>query len=458
MSDSRFMILFRVSCAYFCKDCIRATTTSINDYGDNMNKLKLTALTASLAFVLGSASSAYAGAFQLFEQDAAGLGTAQATAGASALSAATEYSNPAGMVRFKRAQFTSGMEMVDFYSNFTGSTQTVLGGDTTSNLQTGGAPGGTKNNMVPNIHFVKPLNDKLYYGAGLTVPYGLSTDYKDDSIVAQYATESTIETKNLSQDLAYAVNSHFSLGAGLDFQQFNGEFSANEGSYALDTNEVSSNALGWHAGLLYQINSGIRFGLAYHSEITQKATGTGNYLGSPYSDVKTNFILPAWLTFGAHFDVTNRWSVMSTVNYTFWNKVQNLTLEGISLLGEKHTVVTPTHFKNTMAVSVGTEYKFNKKWTGKFGLGYDPTPTQDQYRELRLPDANKTTVAVGVHYQASKQIGFDLGYEHAFVKDAKIDTTILLPNLTGLNGNAYVLKGTSKGSADIVGFQATCDF
>lgn len=423
-----------------------------------MNKLKLTTLAASLALVLGSASSAYAGAFQLFEQDAAGLGTSQATAGASALSAATEYSNPAGMVRFKRAQFTSGMEMIDFYSNFTGSTQTVLGGDPTNGLVVGAATGGTKYNMVPNIHFVKPLSDKLYYGAGLTVPYGLSTDYGDNSVAAQYATESTIETKNLSQDLAYAFNSHLSLGAGLDIQQFNGEFNANEGAYLLDTNQVSSTALGWHTGLMYQINSGVRLGLAYHSSITQKATGTGNYIGTPYSDVKTNFILPAWLTFGAHIDVTHRWSVMSTINYTYWDEVKTLTLEGINLLGEAHTVVTPTHFKNTMAISLGTEYKITNKWTGKFGVGYDPTPTQDQYRELRLPDANKSTVAVGVHYQASQQIGFDLGYEHAFVKDAKINTTIALPDITGIPSNSYILKGTSKGSADIVGFQATCDF
>lgn len=423
-----------------------------------MNKLKLTAISASLALVLGSASSVYAGAFQLFEQDAAGLGTGQATAGASALTAATEYSNPAGMVRFKRAQFTSGFEMINLYSTFTGSTQTVLGGDTANGLQTGSAPGGTRYNMVPNIHYVTPLTDKLYYGAGLTVPFGLATDYADDSVVAQYATESVVETKNLSQDLAYAISPHFSVGAGVDFQQFDGEFNAEEGSFALDTNQLSSNAMGWHAGLMYQVNPSARLGLAYHSSITQKATGTGNFLGAPYTGVSTNFILPAWLTFGAHVDVTKRWSLMTTVNYTYWSKVKTLTIDGISLLGEPEKVVTPTHFKNTTEFSVGTEYKFTPKWTGKFGVGYDPTPTRNEYRELRLPDANKSTIAFGVHYQASKQIGLDLGYEHAFVKDAKIDTTIPLPDLTGVPSNSYILQGTSKGSADIFGFQATCDF
>jgi long-subunit fatty acid transport protein len=78
------------------------------------------------------------------------------------------------MVCLKKAQFTSGSEMINFNTKFTGSAQTVLGGDTNHGKVSDSSSGGRKNNMVPNIHFVIPLTDRIYYGAGLSVSFASS--------------------------------------------------------------------------------------------------------------------------------------------------------------------------------------------------------------------------------------------------------------------------------------------
>ncbi len=421
-----------------------------------MKKIKLTTLSLSLALALAGTNTVMAGAFQLFEQSAAGLGTGQATAGAGCNDAATEYTNPAGMVCFKRPTVTQGLEVISFDTKFTGTTKTQNINGTGLNIaKTGTANGGTTNG-VPNMHFVLPITDKLYYGGGLSVPFGLSTRYDENSVVAQYATNSFIQTQNFSQDLAYAFNSHFSVGAGIDFQQFEGDFDTEELGLSLlnDTNHASSNAIGWHAGVLYRMTPTTRFGVAYHSKITQKATGNGTLQGTTLP-VSTDFILPAWLTIGAYHDINKRWAIMSTFNYTYWSAVKSLSLKGIQIaLNGQQTLTVPLNFNNSYEISVGTTYKFTHKWTGKFGLSYDETPVNNAHRELRLPDANKISVAIGAHYQATEHLSLDVGYEHAFMKDVKVNTTIPIGN-TVMSWN---LNGTSSNSADIVGIQATYKF
>ena len=433
-----------------------------------MKNIKNTTLSLSLAIVLGTTSTAMAGAFQLFEQSAAGLGTGQATAAAGCNDPATEYTNPAGMVCFKSPTVTQGLEIIGLNIKYSGSTATKTAGITPPPVS--GTTRADATVAIPNIHFVLPINDKLFYGAGFSVPFGLETNYSEDSVAAQYATKSQMQNLNFSQDLAYAFNSHFSFGAGIDLQQFEGTFNTIESvasSMLPDDNHATSNAIGWHAGVLYQINSRTRFGLAYHAKVTQKAKGTGTL----YNDktrtsiqatgpVSTDFILPAWLSFGAYHDINKRWAIMSTVNYTYWSSVKDLALKGVLFVGVPSTITVPLNFRNTFEISIGTTYKLTKKWTGKFGLGYDETPTNDKNRELRLPDSDRINVALGAHYQATERMSLDVGYEHSFMKKTSVYTTITLPNVPsqGIVDNAYILNGSFNNSADIVGVQLTYKF
>ncbi len=44
-------------------------------------------------------------------------------------------------------------------------------------------------------------------------------------------------------------------------------------------------------------------------------------------------------------------------------------------------------------------YRVNELWMLRVGGGYDATPTNDAYRDVRLPDVDRWALSVGAHYQ-----------------------------------------------------------
>jgi long-chain fatty acid transport protein len=458
-----------------------------------MKRIQRSAFNISLFTVLGLAmglisQAAWAGGPQLFEQTAAGLGTAQAGYAAAADDASTEYSNPAGMVRIKHPQVSTGAELIALNINYQGSTATEVKIppakiDAIIGLKQGIATSSILK-PIPNFHFVTPINDRWYVGTGVTVPFGLVTNYADDGIAAQYATLSSMQTINVSEDLAYAANDKFSIGAGIDIQRFNGEFDADLFNHISVINKVNDVGLGAHAGVLFQFTPTTRVGLAYHSEIDHHSQGLGTVNshglpsivipGVPLPDgihdsgtVTMDLPLPAWLSFGVYHDMNEKWAVMSTLQYTYWNVVKSLTIQGIpvaSFAGSgveiSDKITLPMNFRNSYVLDLGTTYKFSPKFMGRFGLGYDETPTVNAYRELRLPDSNKFNVAMGAHFQPTQTLGLDLGYEHVFAQAANVDKSSPLTDVgkkEQLEIN-QLIKGVFNNSVDVIGAQLTYDF
>ena len=91
----------------------------------------------------------------------------------------------------------------------------------------------------------------------------------------------------------------------------------------------------------------------------------------------------------------------------------------------------------------------DRKWTWRFGLAYDQTPVPDAaYRTARIPDADRTWLAVGGQCRLSQKSAVDFGYAHLFVNDARINHTEANVPLTG----------TYRDHVDILGAQYTHSF
>ena len=84
----------------------------------------------------------------------------------------------------------------------------------------------------------------------------------------------------------------------------------------------------------------------------------------------------------------------------------------------------------------------------RFGLALDKTPTNDTHRTARLPDQDRTWVALGVQYRPSKTSILDVGYAHEFIKDARISNTSALGTFSG----------TFENKADILSVQYSMSF
>jgi len=154
---------------------------------------------------------------------------------------------------------------------------------------------------------------------------------------------------------------------------------------------------------------------------------------------------------------------MADVTWTGWDKVQRLTVvrtsssavpfgAGNPLGGVAGSTFTTLDFEwdNTWRLGLGANYRLNPQTKLRFGVAFDPTPTNDLHRTPRLPDQDRTWVAFGVQYKPSKQGTLEIGYAHEFVKNASVNNST-----AGVPGR---LVGTFKNRADIISLQYSHQF
>ena len=79
--------------------------------------------------------------------------------------------------------------------------------------------------------------------------------------------------------------------------------------------------------------------------------------------------------------------------------------------------VLPENFKDTWRYSVGANYRYDEKIVLRAGVAFDQSPVNNVDRWPRLPDSDRTWLAVGGRYKYSSALNFDVGAAYIFVKD-----------------------------------------
>lgn len=440
-------------------------------------KLGLTSL------LTASFTLAHASAFQIWEQNGAGTGDYHAGGAAIANDASTVFYNPAGLTRLNHTQVAGGAIAIPTKMEFSGSAKTTytapIVGERNLN-DSGSADGGgfdLTSNVAPFGYIAVPINDRITAGLGIATPFGLSTDYASDSVVAAYATKTEMKNIDFMPSIGIQLNQQWSLGIGADINYLHAEFdndtSIKDSLLKTDDDFVSKNSghaygYGAHVGVLYEPTSDTRIGLTYHSQVHYDLEGTSKGVGDrddPFSnnvqhvenhDLKSSVTFPAYTMLSIYHDFTQKWAGMASLTYTQWHTFDKLKMENVAnpaagFAGDKTFDVTiPQHFDNTFNIALGTHYQINHLWTIKGGLGYDKTPTNNDDRNVRLPDSSRFTTSIGAHLQLNPKLGFDLGYTHVFFHDTSVNIKDqdIGPVQVSTDGSVH-------SAADVIGFQVT---
>lgn len=439
-----------------------------------MNQFQLRKLAAaiSVAGLLAFSSHAMASAFQLWEQDAASIGNYHAGYAAAAYDASTAFYNPAGLSRFKNQQlvFAGNGVVTSFKYQGTVGVNTIDDGA----LQTVTAQGGNPA-FVPALHYVAPLGDVVTFGFSVDVPFGLKTNYGKTTALKYASTQTSVKVIDISPVLTFKLAEQLSFGLGPDVQMMKGEFAqvGTNGTIEWDSDGINSandTAYGMHAGILYELNENSRVGLSYHSQVVHHLTGNSSFSGPLVREAleipsgtitnrrtKLNITLPPYTALSAYHKLNPSFAVMGSIIYTQWSTLQNLVLHNVTgiqdLEASTNIIVTvPMHFRNTYNISVGTDYFATEKITLRGGLGYDQTPLSNMYRNAMLPDNNRYVIALGGHYQSTQTIGFDVGWSHLFIKQARVNPP---PQVTG--DQIVTTNGNVSGGADVFAAQVVWD-
>jgi len=407
-------------------------------------KLTSVAVAAALG---GMASGAVAGGFAIGTQSGSGTGNAFAGGAAGADDASVAWFNPAAMTLLPGKQVAGALHVLkpSFKFENTASTSPATGE---------GGDGGDWA-FVPNGFFTMAINPRLSFGFALNAPFGLKTEYDPGWRGRFTAIKSEIKAVNLNPSIAYKISDTVSIGGGVSWQTIEAELTKQHIALGLTTLSADDNqGFGYNLGVLIQASPDTRIGAHYRSAIKYELEGTATFgVAAANAGVKADLKVPDSASFSLFHRLNPQWELMGDVTWTGWSSVKSLnvicTTTSIACPSVGATLEsTPFNWKDTWRYGIGTNYKMSPQTKLRFGVAFDETPTNDTDRTPRLPDQDRTWVALGVQYKPSKTGILDVGYAHEFVKDASVNNSQPVGTLVG----------TFKVKADIFSLQYSQSF
>lgn len=423
-----------------------------------MNRhLQFTRFTLGVVFALAAtAGPAAAAGFFLPYQGAAAIGNALAGSAALGEDASTVFWNPAGMSRLDRAQVAVAGHYVSPRPDFTND------GSTLGPFALSGNSGAGKEAFIPNVFAVMPVG-AWRLGVGISAPWGSMTEYQSNWAGRYAAIKSEIKSTDINPSVSYRFSPGFSAGVGFSYQMFEAEFTRAVpfGAPTPDGRATfggDSRAVGFNAGLLWEISPATRLGLSYRSAIDHKlegdqtvTTATGATVTSQSGPITVDLTTPALAQLSGVQALNDRWSLLGDVMWTQWSEIQRLDI--VRSTGVVSASL-PLALRDAWRVSAALNYQLNDAWLLRAGMAWDQTPVRSpEQRVASLPDSDRTWLSLGARWQASARHRLDVAYAHVFIEDTTINNTAVVQ--APIN---TTVRGSYTTSADILSAQYTFSF
>ncbi|BDS06033.1 hypothetical protein NT6N_10730 [Oceaniferula spumae] len=339
---------------------------------------------------------AVADGFHLAGQSPEAVGKGNAFV-ATANTAAAVYYNAAGLT-----QIDGSSVQVGFYSVMLGIEADVAGGkfDLDREVQ-----------FTPQIYSAFRLNEKTVLGLGLNSPFGLATEWDDNTSFRNTATISSLKYATLWAVAGYEVNEQFSIGGGIgihhaDIDLRRGLFApGDEFSFKGDDQAVS-----WTLSALWQPAEKHSFGAVYRSETDFTLEGKSRVF--PYvalrEDAQVDLTTPASFAVGYSYRPNQCWNIEVNVEWVNWDELDTLTLEQGS--GNQEI---PFKWEDSFVYSIGAEYDLGNGYLARFGYNYIESSQPDEHYNPGVADADRHWLTVGLGHKGDSW-SWDAAYQYAF--------------------------------------------
>ena len=364
----------------------------------------------SLVSVLTCPSSVFALGFALPDQDA--FATARGNAFiATADDPAAVYYNPAGISQLDGMQASLGA-----YGIVLGSTYKGAAGEINSKEQLA---------VLPHFFSSISLPYNFTFGMGTYAPYGLRTEWPDNSILTAAGQMGEIDFFTLNPVIAYQIIPTLSVAAGPTLNYSEATFKFQPFPGFIDSIRGRDTSVGFNAGILWHPWEQHSFGVTYRSgsDMNYEGNATGLPPGTGNVPISANLHLPQTVAFGYSFRPTTNWNFEFDANWTDWTQLQSVPINPLpeALVFDYH----PSWMYDFGA----TRYLCSGwKVSGGFMFSEDSVPN-NTFNPL-VPDSDRYIFSVGVG-KKYKKFSWDVAYQLGWGPTRTVSTDGTYPAANG---------------------------
>jgi long-chain fatty acid transport protein len=387
-------------------------------------------------FAAGAAAPALGAGFAVEHQNAKATGAAYAGAQAARADAGFAVYNPAALAGIDRIEFNSNATVLWGESYYRNADAALLG-----SFPVGGRATGDRvlpPAFVAGSASALPVGDRLVLGLTITTPFGLRSEYDGDSVLRYYAHEAELLTVAVAPTAALALTPSIAVGASLkiEYMDLTASTVVDAGGLALlsavpgfapGSSDLFAEfkgddvAFGFTAGVQIDLAPGVTAGFSFASKVEHDYEGGVDFelAGSPAaialnaasgifadSGFVSTLTFPATYAAGLSAAAGDRLTLLASATLTRWSVFDRLTFE-FDNPAQPPEIIT-ANWRDSLAVSVGGEYRIAPETSVRAGFMYDETPLRDRFAAPRIPDEDRRWATVGISHRFSEQISVDL--------------------------------------------------
>lgn len=324
----------------------------------NRQRRSIVGLTAVAIIIGAGIPEVFALGFRNPDQGAAA--TAQGNAFvAQADDATAVYYNPAGLTQFHGTEIYNGGDF--FFPD-----NKLKGGGSDAEM--------TSWSLTPHLYVSSDLgmtNSPLRVGIGVNIPFGNSAIYSHNGPFKYQVTSDSLTVFNIQPTVAYKINEHLSLGAGLNvydaFTALNNRLNPApapipDGHFHFDASGV---ALGATVGGLWKINPQNSVGIVYRSPFTVNFNGTADVNMPPVinhssTSAQTSIPFPQIVTAGYAFRPIPKLKLEADIDWTDWQTLNNVVLHAPGSPANGN--ILKFNWRASFLYEFGAQYDLNEHW------------------------------------------------------------------------------------------------
>ncbi|MEA2027724.1 MAG: OmpP1/FadL family transporter [Campylobacterota bacterium] len=371
------------------------------------------------------ASSLFAGGYKLPEQSLNSMALGGAYT-ANTTHADTAYFNPANMSFMANKSFLEGgLTLVHLPANEFAGVQAFSATD----IVPANGSSEVENIPVPFFHYVSPAYGDFRFGLSVAAPGGLTKRW-EAPIQKLFAQEFTLKIVEINPSLSYKINDQLSVAAGIRAIYSEGVVKSDgsgAGKPILRDLEGDTFEFGYNLAMTYQPFDGMRFAVAYRSEVELEEEGSVriglNGLVTEHS-ASVAVPLPASLNIAVSKALNENFTLEFNYERTFWSAYEQLDFNYgspiFAALIDSFDNPKAKNWEDTSTYRFGATWQLNDDMTLMLGYTYDETPVPTHTLSYELPDSDAHIFSTGLRVKHNDKLSWGV----ALLYDKKDSITV----------------------------------